>query len=89
MDINHTKKQEFSCLIHSYKDLYKIDEINSFSNLSLYQYTDTSTDHISISQQNGIIILMAKYMGPAAKDYKYFDFMVNNPNRNLLFGTSV
>lgn len=86
VDINKTKKQEFSDLIHSYKDLDKIDEINSFSNLSLYQYTDTSTDHISISQQNGIIILIAKYMGAAANHYEYFDFMVHmDPIRDPFF----
>ena len=75
--INKRKRQEFSFLIQSVNDLKKLDEISSFSMLSLYQYTDTSSDHINISQQDGIIILIAKYMGPAIDHHEYFDFMVH------------
>ncbi len=75
--INKRKRQELSFLIQSVNDLKKLDEIESFSMLSLYQYTDTSSDHINISQQDGIIILIAKYMGPAIEHHEYFDFMVH------------
>ena len=75
--INKKKREEFSYIIQSVNDLKNLDEIDSFSMLSLYQYTDTSSDHINVSQQDGIIILIAKYMGPAIKHHEYFDFMVH------------
>ncbi|TFG29002.1 MAG: hypothetical protein EU532_04060 [Promethearchaeota archaeon] len=75
--INNKKREEFSDLIQSVDDLNKLDGISSFSMLSLYQFTDTSSDHINISHQDGIIILIAKYMGPAIEHHEYFDFMVH------------
>lgn len=75
--IQKKRKKEFSYLIQSNNQIKKIDEISSFGTLSLYQYTETSNDHINISQQNGVIILITKYMGPAINHHEYFDFAVH------------
>jgi hypothetical protein len=43
----------------------------------LYQSTQTSNNLIDISQSNGIIVVLAKYMGPSLNDHQIFDFSVH------------
>jgi hypothetical protein len=75
--INNKEESELSFLIEKNSDLKNINQIKNFSNLSIYQYTKTSIDHISISQKNGVIFLIAKYMGPEINHHGYFDFAVH------------
>jgi hypothetical protein len=55
----------------------EIDKIKEFNHLSLYQATSTANNHINLSQNNGTIIVLAKYWGPGFNGYQTFDFSVN------------
>ena len=74
--INNNKKSELNFIIEKKEDLNRLNEISSFSNLSLYQRTKFSSNHINISQNNGIIVLIAKYMGSEVNNHQCFDFAV-------------
>ena len=76
VSINGKKKSKYSALIKNKKNIKEIDKINDFSHLSLYQATQNSNNLIDISQNNGTIIILAKYFGPTVDNHQIFDFSV-------------
>jgi len=75
--INGKKKSKFNTVIKNKEDFNKIDKIKDFDHLSFYQTTCNSNNLVDISQSNGIIIVLAKYLGPVLKNYQIFDFSVH------------
>ncbi|TFG07000.1 MAG: hypothetical protein EU539_06140 [Promethearchaeota archaeon] len=71
------KRAEYNSSIKSKRDTEKIMQIRKFSNLSLYQYSNTSSDHISLSQNGEVITFIAKYFGPSLNYQHYFDFSIH------------
>lgn len=77
VSIKNKKHPEFDYHIKNKEDIKKLNLINDFSQLSLYQYTDTTSNHVDLTQQDNIIIMIAKYLGPHLNHQKYFDFSVH------------
>ena len=75
--INGKKKSKFNFLINNKDKINEIDKINSFKHLTLYQPTQISNNLIDISQNNGTIIVLAKYFGPSQNNHQIFDFSVH------------
>ncbi len=77
VSINGKKKSKFNFLINNKDKINEIDKINSFKHLTLYQSTQISNNLIDISQNNGTIIVLAKYFGPNQNNHQIFDFSVH------------
>jgi hypothetical protein len=71
VSINGVKKPKYDQIIKNKEQIKGIDH------LSLYQATPTANNHISLSQNNGTIIVLAKYWGPEFNEHQSFDFSVN------------
>ncbi len=76
VSINGKKKSKYNVLIKNKQNIKEIDKISNFSQLSLYQATQRSNNLFDISQENGTIIILAKYLGPTIKNHQIFDFSV-------------
>ena len=76
VSINGKNKSKYSALIKNKENIKEIDKISNFSQLSLYQATQRSNNLFDISQDNGTIIILAKYLGPTAENHQIFDFSV-------------
>jgi hypothetical protein len=74
--IKDKQEPELSLSITTTDELKNINQIKSFSNLSLYQYTQDFSNHINLTQSNGTIVLIAKFMGPEINHNDYFDFAI-------------
>jgi hypothetical protein len=84
--LKEKEEPELCMSIQSIDDLKNINQLKSFSNLALYQYTPTASNHINVSQNDGVIILIAKFMGPEINHQDYFDFAVHlDPIHDPLF----
>ncbi len=77
VSINGKKQPNYNSIIKNRENIKSIDRINDFNHLSLYQSTQTSNNLIDISQNNGTIVVLAKYMGPSLNDHQIFDFSVH------------
>ena len=76
VSINGKKKSKYSALIKNKQSIKEIDKISDFSCLSLYQATQSSNNLFDITQNNGTIIILAKYLGPTVNNHQIFDFSV-------------
>ena len=82
--IKKKRTAEYDILITKKAQIKEIDDVDDFSNFSLYQISETTNDHISVSKENNVIIVLSKYFGPEVDHAKFFDFTVhldslNNP----------
>ncbi|MFX1314621.1 MAG: hypothetical protein ACFE9T_02065 [Promethearchaeota archaeon] len=77
VSINGKNQPKYNLSIKNRENIKNIDKINDFNHLSLYQSTQTSNNLIDISQNNGTIVVLAKYMGPSLNDHHIFDFSVH------------
>ncbi|KKK42132.1 MAG: hypothetical protein Lokiarch_37200 [Candidatus Lokiarchaeum sp. GC14_75] len=77
VSINGKNKSKYNALIKNKENIKEIDKISDFSHLSLYQTTHSSNNLIDLSQINGTIIVLAKYLGPLVEDHEIFDFSVH------------
>ncbi|MFW9873317.1 MAG: hypothetical protein ACFFG0_09460 [Candidatus Thorarchaeota archaeon] len=77
VSINGKKKPKYGQIINNKEKIKEIDKIKDFNHFSLYQTTSTVNNHINISQNNGILIFLAKYLGPHLDDHQIFDFSIN------------
>ena len=77
VSLNGKKELKYDQIIKSKEEIKEIDKIKDFTLLSLYQATPSANNHIDISKNNGIIIVIAKYLGPSLNDHQTFDFSVN------------
>lgn len=77
VSINGKKQPEYNTLIKNKENIKDIDKIIDFKHLSLYQTTQTSNNHIEISQNDGNIVVLAKYLGPSLNNHQIFDFSVH------------
>ncbi len=77
VSINGKKQPNYNSIIKNRENIKSIDKINDFNHLSLYQSTQSSNNLIDISQNNGTIVVLAKYMGPSLNDHQIFDFSVH------------
>jgi hypothetical protein len=68
---------EFDYHIKKKENIKRINQIKDFSQLSLYQYTDNVSNHVDITKQDGVLIMIAKYMGPNLNQKENFDFSVH------------
>ncbi|MFX1411244.1 MAG: hypothetical protein ACFFA6_12920, partial [Promethearchaeota archaeon] len=75
--INGKKQPKYNLLIKNRENIKNIDKINDFNHLSLYQSTQNSNNLIDVSQNNGTIVVLAKYLGPSLNDHQIFDFSVH------------
>ena len=75
--INGKNQSKFSTFIKNKENIKEIDKISDFNHLSLYQATHSSNNLIDISQNNGTIIVLAKYFGPSQNNHQIFDFSVH------------
>ncbi|MFW9879935.1 MAG: hypothetical protein ACFFG0_43230, partial [Candidatus Thorarchaeota archaeon] len=77
VSINGKNKSKFDTIIKNKENLKEIDKIHDFTHLSLYQATQNSNNFIEISQDNGTLTMLAKYLGPALNNYQIFNFSVH------------
>ncbi len=77
VSITGKKQPKYNLIIKNRENIKNIDKIDDFNHLSLYQSTHTSNNLIDISQNNGTIVILAKYMGPSLNDHQIFDFSVH------------
>ena len=77
VSINGKNKSKYNALIKNKEDIKELDKISAFSHLSLYQTTQNSNNLIDLSQINGTIIVLAKYLGPLVENHQVFDFSVH------------
>ncbi len=75
--INGKKRPKYDILIKNKEKIKDIDKITDFNHLSLYQATPTSNNLIDISQNNGTLVVLAKYLGPSVNNHQIFDFSVH------------
>ncbi len=77
VSLNGKKQIRYDKIIKNKEEIKDIDKIVDFNQLSLYQATPTANNHINLSQNNGTIIVLAKYWGPGFNKLQTFDFSVN------------
>lgn len=77
VSINGKKRPKYDQIINNKEKINELDKITDFNHLSLYQATRIANNHINLSQNNGTIIFLAKYLGPSLNDNQIFDFSVN------------
>ncbi|MFX0024511.1 MAG: hypothetical protein ACFE9S_19510 [Candidatus Hermodarchaeota archaeon] len=77
VSLNGKKELKYDRVIKNKEQIKEIDKIVDFNHLSLYQATPTANNHINLSQNNGTIIVLAKYWGPSFNQLQTFDFSVN------------
>ncbi len=77
VSVNGKKKLKYDQIIKNKEEIKTIDKIVDFDHLSLYQATPTANNHINLSQNNGTIIVLAKYWGSSFNELQAFDFSVN------------
>jgi len=77
VSLNGKKELKYDQVIKNTGEIKEIDKIKDFSHLSLYQAAPSANNHINISQNNGTIMVIAKYLGPHLNDHQIFDFSVN------------
>jgi len=67
---------DFSALITNTLEVNVIDNIDNFSILSMQQYDEESfsNDQILVSNEDGVIVVVAKYLGPEFNYAGTFDF---------------
>lgn len=77
VSINGKKQPKYNSIIKNREQIKSIAKISDFNHLSFYQSTRTSNNLIDISQNNGTIIVLAKYLGPSLNNHQIFDFSVH------------
>lgn len=77
VSVNGKKRPKYNLLIKNKGKINDIDKIIDFNHLSLYQATHNSNNLIDISQNNGTITVLAKYLGPSLNNHQIFDFSVH------------
>jgi len=77
VSINGKNKSKYNALIKNKENIKEIDKISDFSHLSLYQASQSSNNLIDLSQINGTIIVLAKYLGPVVDNHQIFDFSIH------------
>jgi len=75
--ISGKKRPKYDVLIKNKEKIKDIDKITDFNHLSLYQATPTSNNLVDISQNNGTLVVLAKYLGPSLNNHQIFDFSVH------------
>ncbi|TFF95124.1 MAG: hypothetical protein EU544_03435 [Promethearchaeota archaeon] len=80
--LKNSKEQELSAMVQNKKDSRVLDPIEEFSMLSLYQSNIETNDVISVTMDEGLIVMLAKYMGPHIDHVKLFDFSVQVDSSN-------
>ena len=76
VSINGKKQSKLMLTIKNKEKIKEIDKITDFDHLSLYQASQISNNLIEVSQHNGTLIVLAKYLGPSLNNHKMFDFSV-------------
>ncbi|MCK4779440.1 MAG: hypothetical protein KAT57_04600, partial [Candidatus Lokiarchaeota archaeon] len=77
VSINGKKQPKLTLVIKNKGKIKEIDKITDFTHLSLYQATQNSNNLIEVSQNNGTLIVLAKYLGPSLNNHQMFDFSVH------------
>jgi len=77
VSINGKKQPKLTLVIKNKEKVKEIDKITDFTHLSLYQATQNSNNLIEVSQNNGTLIVLAKYLGPSLNNHQMFDFSVH------------
>ncbi|MFX1364951.1 MAG: hypothetical protein ACFFCE_16015 [Promethearchaeota archaeon] len=77
VSVNRKKQPKLSLVIKNNEEIKEIDKLFDFNHLTLYQATQNSNDLIEISQKNGTLIVLAKYLGPSLTNHELFDFSVH------------
>ena len=77
VSINGRKQPKLTLAIKNKEMIKEIDKITDFDHLSLYQATENSNNLIEVSQNNGTLIVLAKYLGPSLNNHQIFDFSVH------------
>lgn len=67
------------------EQVIELDPISDFNFISLHQYNDESFvhDQIHVSCENGIIVVIAKYMGPRLDYAGKFDFSIQVDSESM------
>jgi hypothetical protein len=86
--IKGKKKSDYNTTIENEGNIKTIDTINDFKYFSLYQSTPFSNNLIEVSQNNGTLVFLAKYMGPSLDNYQVFDFAIHLDALNPPFFTN-
>jgi len=74
--INGLIKSEYSQKINDIHKLKIIDKIDDFNIVSFYQSDGLISDHLNLSKEDNVIIILAKYFGPDIKYAGTFDFSI-------------
>ncbi|MFX1595875.1 MAG: hypothetical protein ACFFBK_07400, partial [Promethearchaeota archaeon] len=77
VSINGKKKPKVEVLINNKEKIKEIDKISDFNHLALFQATQNSNNVIEVSQNNGTLVILAKYLGPGLNNHQIFDFSVH------------
>ncbi|NVM36132.1 MAG: hypothetical protein HWN81_11095, partial [Candidatus Lokiarchaeota archaeon] len=77
VSINGKKQPKLTLVIKNKENVKEIDKITDFDHLSLYQASQNSNNLIEVSQNNGTLIVLAKYLGPSLNNHQIFDFSVH------------
>lgn len=77
VSLNGKKKPKVEVLINNKEKIKEIDKISDFNHLVLFQATQNSNNIIEVSQNNGTLVILAKYLGPSPNNHQIFDFSVH------------
>lgn len=80
--LSDSDDQELSLMILEEEQIKEIDRIEDFEMLSLYQSDSITNDHLSLSIEDGLIIFIAKFMGPYIDHAGSFDFSLQIDSLN-------
>lgn len=75
-DAKSSDKKESNFTIKKVEHFKKIDQISEFDHISFYQSNGYINNHINLTKENDVIIVLAKYMGPEIDHVGKFDFSV-------------
>lgn len=80
--IKRKKELEFSEIIKNPDQINILDKITDFSMMSLYQSDGLISNHINVTKNKDVIIVMAKYLGANIKYSGLFDFSMQTDSFN-------
>ncbi len=86
--INSSIKNEFSKKFTDINQLKILDKIDDFKIISLYQSDEFINNHLNLSTEKEIIILIAKFMGPDLEYAGTFDFSIEVDSINPPYFTN-
>ncbi len=71
-----SSKKEYNFSIKEKEHFKKLEKISKFDHISLYQSNGYINNHVDVTKENDIIVILAKYMGPEIKHIGDFDFSI-------------